>query len=326
MLHGSRKRHSDPAGFRRLCDTDKLRASKLQHAIRRTDGNANFSRSASIRTRPQCVPDPPFVSADIGLNQRTPVAAGGLLPGHTAARAGIERRDLLAGMAALPTLAGLVGAAAVQAQTITRLPPLASWNDGPAKQAILDFVRNTTDPSSSVFVPPEQRIATFDQDGTLWVEHPIYTQVVYCLDRVPDVVKTKTELAKVQPFKTVMPGDFEAIAKLSPRDLEEIAAATLTGMDVDAFESEAQAWIETAKDHRWKRPYTALTYQPMQEVLLFFRANGYKTFIVTGRHRCGREIRLRPRRQADPGQAAKAQAHGSPLSGVSPISSAIVML
>ena len=113
--------------------------------------------------------------------------------------------------------------------------PLPSWNEGPAKQAILDFVKSTTDPASPKFVAPEARIATFDQDGTLWVSHPMYTQVVYCLDRVPAVVKAKPELAKVEPFKTVLSGNREAMAKLSMQDLEKILAATLTGMSVDEF-------------------------------------------------------------------------------------------
>ena len=131
-------------------------------------------------------------------------------------------------------------------------------------------------------MPPEERVATFDQDGTLWVEHPIYTQVVYCLDRVPVVVREKPHLAQVEPFRTVLTGDFEKIGKLSLHDLEAIAVATLTGMDVDAFAAEAKAWIDATKDHRWKRLYTELTYQPMQQVLSLFRASGYKTFIVTG--------------------------------------------
>jgi phosphoglycolate phosphatase-like HAD superfamily hydrolase len=160
--------------------------------------------------------------------------------------------------------------------------PLPSWNDGAAKQAILDFVKITTDSSSPNFVAPEARIATFDQDGTLWVEHPIYSQVVYCLDRVPALVKAKPEVANVEPFKTVLSGDREAIAKLSKHDLEKILAATLTGMTVDTFNSEAEKWIAMAKDGRWKRSYTELTYQPMQEVLSYLRANGFKTYIVTG--------------------------------------------
>jgi phosphoserine phosphatase len=176
----------------------------------------------------------------------------------------------------------LVALLAIGAQAIAQTDPLPSWNDGPAKQAILAFVRATTDQSSPTFVPPEARIATFDQDGTLWVEHPMYSQVMYCLERVPAVVKAKPELATVEPFKTVLTGNREAMAKLSMEDLEKILAATLTGMSVDEFNAEAKKWLGEAKDPRWKRPYTELTYMPMQEVLKYLRANGYKTYIVTG--------------------------------------------
>jgi phosphoglycolate phosphatase-like HAD superfamily hydrolase len=160
--------------------------------------------------------------------------------------------------------------------------PLPSWNQGTAKKAIVEFVRTTTDMTSSAYVPPEQRIATFDQDGTLWVEHPIYTQVVYCLDRVPALAKAKPELKNVEPFKTVLSGDREAIARLSLRDLEEIAFATLSGMTVEEFGPEVRKWLTTAKHPRWNRPYTELTYQPMLEVMKYLRANGYRTYIVTG--------------------------------------------
>jgi phosphoglycolate phosphatase-like HAD superfamily hydrolase len=194
----------------------------------------------------------------------------------------MNRRVLLSALALLPGLSGSILPAPVSAQTTASGNPLPSWNEGPAKQAILDFVRATTEQGSSKFVPPEERIATFDQDGTLWVEHPMYTQVVYCLDRVPAVVEKKPELKNVAPFKTVLSGDREAIAKLSLPDLEEILAATLTGMSVDEFEAEANKWIETARHPRWKRPYTDLVYQPMLEVLQFLRDNGYKTYIVTG--------------------------------------------
>ena len=159
---------------------------------------------------------------------------------------------------------------------------LTSWNDGPAKQAIVDFVRATTDQGNPKFVPPEDRIATFDQDGTLWVEHPIYSQVVYCLDRVPAVVEQKPELKKIEPFKTVLSGNRDAIAKLSLHDLEAILVATLTGMSVDAFEAEANKWLTTAKHPRWNRLYTELVYQPMLDVQQYLRDNGYKTYIVTG--------------------------------------------
>jgi len=160
--------------------------------------------------------------------------------------------------------------------------PLPSWNDGPAKQAIVEFVRATTDKASPKFVPPEARIATFDQDGTTWVEQPMYTQVVYCLERVQVVAEKKPELKNVEPFKTVLSGNREAMAKLSMKDLEKILAATLTGMTVEEFNAEVKKWLATAKHPRWNRPYTELVYQPMLEVMRLFRANGYKTYFVTG--------------------------------------------
>jgi len=189
---------------------------------------------------------------------------------------GITRRDLFKGSAVL-AIAGAVGQVSTASDD-----PLSSWNDGPAKKAILDFVRATSDQSSPAYVPAEQRIATFDQDGTLWVEHPMYTQVVYCLERVPLVVKAKPELANLEPFKTVLSGDRDGIAKLTMDDLIKILGATLSGMPVDQFEAEAKQWLDHARDARWKRPYTELTYLPMIEVLNYMRTNGYRTYIVTG--------------------------------------------
>jgi phosphoglycolate phosphatase-like HAD superfamily hydrolase len=180
------------------------------------------------------------------------------------------------------SLLALVVGLSLGTETLAQTDSLASWNDGAAKQAIVEFVHATTDQSNPKFVPPEERIATFDQDGTLWVEHPMYTQVLYCLDRVPTVVKQKPELAKVEPFKTVLSGNREAMAKLSMDDLFNILAATLTGMSVDEFKAEAKKWLDTARDPRWKRPYTELTYLPMIELLKYLRANGYRTYIVTG--------------------------------------------
>jgi phosphoglycolate phosphatase-like HAD superfamily hydrolase len=194
---------------------------------------------------------------------------------------GVSRRTLLSALAVLPSLSGVLLSRAAQAQ-VTAGAPLASWNDGPAKQAIIDFVRATTDQGSPKFVPPEERVATFDQDGTLWVEHPIYSQVVYCLDRVSAVVEQKPELGKIEPFRTVLSGNRVAIAKLSLHDLEAILVATLTGMSVDAFEAEANKWLTTAKHPRWNRLYTELVYQPMLDVQQYLRDNGYRTYIVTG--------------------------------------------
>ena len=185
----------------------------------------------------------------------------------------------------LPAVSGSLLNTSAQAQAAASGDALASWNDGPAKQAIIDFVKATTEPGSPKFVPPAERIATFDQDGTLWVEHPVYSFVMYALEGVPALVKAKPALTKVAPFSTVLEilkGDRAAIAKLTMPDLEKILAATYTDRSVDQFNAEVTKWLAEAKDARWKKPYTELTYLPMQEVLLYLRANGYKTYIVTG--------------------------------------------
>ena len=183
---------------------------------------------------------------------------------------GINRRVLLSTLAVLPmpALLHIKPALAQDAEN------LASWNNGAAKQAIIDFVQATTERSSPKFVPPEERIATFDQDGTLWVEHRMYTFMTYCFERVPTLAKDKPGLKDVEPFKTVLSGNRE--------DLEKILAATLTGMTVEEFKAEVTKWLATARHPRWDRPYTELSYQPMLEVLRFLRGNGYKTYIVTG--------------------------------------------
>jgi hypothetical protein len=172
----------------------------------------------------------------------------------TTSSLGIDRRTLLSTLAVLPPFSGLLLTASAQAQTATSGNALPSWNDGPAKQAITDFVRVTTEKGGPDFVAPEERIATFDQDGTLWVEHPMYSQVVYCLDRVPDVVTKKPELKNLQPFKTVLSGDREAMAKFTMKDLEMILAATLSGMSVDVFNAEVKKWLETARTRAGSAP------------------------------------------------------------------------
>ena len=197
----------------------------------------------------------------------------------------IDRRTLVSALAAVPVLPALstpLFPVSAQAQTATTGDPLPSWNDGPAKQAIVSFVKETTDQASPRFVPPTERIAEFDQDGTLWVEHPLYTQVVYCFDRVGALAKEKPELKDREPFKAVLSGDREAIAKLSMKDLLEIVLATQSGMTVEEYSADVKNWLATAKHPRWNRPYTELVYQPMLEVLSYMGANGYKTFIATG--------------------------------------------
>ena len=163
-----------------------------------------------------------------------------------------------------------------------RVDPLPSWNDGPARAAIVEFVRQTTDASSPQFVPSDRRIATFDQDGTLWVEQPMYTQVMFALDRVKDVVRAQPSLANEEPFKTVVAGDREAMAKFTERDIIRIVAASESGIPVDAFQEVVKRWLATAKHPRFQRPYTELVYAPMVEAMKYLRENGYRTYIVTG--------------------------------------------
>ena len=180
------------------------------------------------------------------------------------------------------TVAVLLGVVAFTVSDARGSGPLPSWNDGPAKQSIIEFVVKTTKAGSPDFVPPEERIATFDQDGTLWVEKPMYSQVMFCFDRVGALVREKPQLKDVDPFKTVLSGDRAAIAKLTMPDLEKLLAATLSGMTIEQFQAEVKTWLAKAKDPRWKRPYTELTYRPMLEVLKYLRAHAYKTYIVTG--------------------------------------------
>src|SRR5271168_3914188 len=137
---------------------------------------------------------------------------------------GLSRRTMLSALAMLPTISATLLPVSASAQATNSSAPLASWNDGAAKKAIFDFVRATTDRASPNYVSPEERIAVFDQDGTLWVEHPMYTQVVFCLERVPAVVAKKPALKNVEPFKTVLSGDREAMAKFTMRDLEKLVA------------------------------------------------------------------------------------------------------
>ena len=174
-------------------------------------------------------------------------------------------------------LLGLLTLAA-QAQS----DPLPSWNNGPAKQAILNLVKDTTTQGSPKFVNPAARIATFDQDGTTWVEQPLYAQLMFALHQVGVMAAKNPQMKGVEPFKTVLSGDRAAISKLTMPELEKIVAVTHTGMTVEEFQKISQDWISTAEDPHFKRHYTDLVYQPMIEVMQYLRLNGYKTYIVTG--------------------------------------------
>ncbi len=160
--------------------------------------------------------------------------------------------------------------------------PLPSWKDGSAKKAILDFVKTTTDKKNSKFVPPEERIATFDQDGTTWVEHPIYSQVLFAFDRVAALAPQHPEWKTTKPFQAILAGDKEAMAKFTLKDIEVLVFATHTGMTTGVFEPIARDWIATAMHPRFHRPYSQMVYQPMLEVMHYLRDNGYRTYIVTG--------------------------------------------
>ena len=160
--------------------------------------------------------------------------------------------------------------------------PLPSWNDGPAKQAILAFVQAATDTSSAQYLPPDQRIATFDNDGTLWSEQPIYFQFAFVLDRVKALAPRHPEWKTTQPFKAVLDRDLPALAAAGEHGLVQLLLATHTGMSTDEFSRTVAEWLATAQHPRFKRPYTDLVYQPMLEVLAHLRASGFKTYIVSG--------------------------------------------
>ncbi|HEY9074341.1 MAG TPA: HAD family hydrolase [Desulfobaccales bacterium] len=159
---------------------------------------------------------------------------------------------------------------------------LPSWNAGPARQAIVSFVHKVTDKSSPAYVPPADRLATFDQDGTLWVEHPLYAQAMFTLDRVRELAPKHPEWKTREPFKAVLANDREAMASFTEQDWAKIIGATHAGMTTEAFHKIAGEWLAKAKHPRFKRPYTQLVYQPMLEVRQYLRANAFKTYIVTG--------------------------------------------
>ncbi len=162
------------------------------------------------------------------------------------------------------------------------IDPLPSWNAGPNKTAIMQFIQDTTNKSNSNYIPPEERIAAFDQDGTLWVEQPIYTEVVYSLDQIKQLAPKHPEWKNQEPYRTILSGNKKAILQLKPNILMQALFATHAGMTVDQFSQSVKQWLSQARDVRWHRHYTELVYQPMLELLNYFRANGYKTYIVTG--------------------------------------------
>jgi phosphoserine phosphatase len=168
----------------------------------------------------------------------------------------------------------------------TPLPAVAdelpSWNEGSAKQSIVDFVQRVTTVGSKEFVPEPERVAVFDNDGTLWIEQPMYVQLAFALDRVKALAPDHPEWRGMQPFKAALAGDLETVAAGGEHALVELIMATHAGMTTDEFARTAEKWLATAKHPRFNRPYTDLVYQPMIELLDYLRANGFKTYIVSG--------------------------------------------
>ena len=191
---------------------------------------------------------------------------------------GVSRRILVSTLALAPALIGPLRPQLARAQS----DPLPSWNEGATKQSIINFVARVTTQGGPDFVPPDQRIAVFDNDGTLWIEQPMYVQFAFVFDRVKVLAPQNPDWKTKQPFKAILDGDMKALAASGEKGLVELIAATHSGMTVDEFTKIVSDWLATARDPRFKKPYTELVYQPMLEVLAYLRANGFKTFIVSG--------------------------------------------
>jgi len=160
--------------------------------------------------------------------------------------------------------------------------PLPSWNDGATKRAILDFVQRVTAPAGKDFVPAPERIAVFDNDGTLWSEQPMYVQVAFALDRIKALAPQHPEWREKQFFKAALEGDLKAVSQSGAKGLLELMMATHAGMTTEEFEQTVKDWLATARHPRFQRPYTECVYQPILELLAFLRASGFKTYIVSG--------------------------------------------
>jgi phosphoserine phosphatase len=160
--------------------------------------------------------------------------------------------------------------------------PLPSWNEGPAKARIVGFVQAVTDKASKDYVPPADRIAVFDNDGTLWSEQPAYFQLLFAIDRVKALAPKHPEWKTKQPFKAVLDGDMKALAASGEKGIAQLVMATHAGMTTDEFARVVKDWLATARHPKLDRPYTDLVFQPMLELLDYLRANGFKTYIVSG--------------------------------------------
>ena len=164
----------------------------------------------------------------------------------------------------------------------TAADPLPSWAEGVAKQSVFDFVQRVTAPGSKDFVPEPERVAVFDNDGTLWVEQPMYPQLAFAIARIKALAPQHPEWKTTQPFKAILENDLKAFAASGEKGLIRVIMASHAGMTIDEFEQIVKDWLATAKHPRYKRPYTECVYQPMLELLVYLRAEGFKTWIVSG--------------------------------------------
>ncbi len=160
--------------------------------------------------------------------------------------------------------------------------PLPSWNEGPVKESILSFVEKVTDDESQDFVPPEERIAVFDNDGTLWAEQPLYFQFLFAIDRVKALAPQHPDWQNEEPFASLLKGDMKGALAGGEHGLLELIAATHAGMTTEEFEMIVQEWLATAKHPESGQPFSHMVYRPMLELLVYLRARGFKTFIVSG--------------------------------------------
>ena len=185
------------------------------------------------------------------------------------------------GSAVALLLASVIGAFG-QTSGGARVDPLPSWNDTPSKKAIVAFVEKVTRPGSPDFVPIAERIATFDNDGTLWSEQPMYFQAFFMLDRVKALAPKHPEWQHQEPFASILKGDMKAALAGGEPALVELVMATHAGMTTEEFETIVRDWLAVARHPKTGRRFTEMVYQPMLELLAYLRANGFKTFIVSG--------------------------------------------
>jgi phosphoserine phosphatase len=188
----------------------------------------------------------------------------------------MRRRSFVGGVVASTAVLGVAPPSWAQGD------PLPSWNDGPNKQSIVDFVTRTTAPGGRDWIPVPERIATFDNDGTLWTEQPMYFQTTFAMDRVKAAVARHPEWRTTEPFRSVLADDRAQLALMGEKGMLEVMAATHAGLTTEEFRQAVLDWLATARHPRFKRPYTDLVYQPMLELLAWLRAHQFKTFIVSG--------------------------------------------